>query len=84
MLIMDSRSISSDKAVTMLNPHGLEAPATLYLIIAIVCLVVALRFLRRALAPIGPLLQAIAATAIIALSVGAALVLLTAALLSGR
>jgi hypothetical protein len=68
----------------MLNPHGLEGPVALYLIIAILCLVIALRFLRRVLIPIGPLLQAIAATAIVTLAVGAALVLLTAALMSGR
>jgi hypothetical protein len=68
----------------MLNPHGLEGPAVLYLVIAIVCLIVALRFLKRALVPLGPLLQAIAATAVITLAIGAALVLLTAALLSGH
>lgn len=68
----------------MLNSHGLEAPAALYLIIAIVSLVIALRYIKRVLAPIGPLLQAIAATAIVTLAIGAALVLLTASLLSGR
>ena len=42
------------------------------------------RFIKRALVPIGPLLQALAATAAIALAIGAALVLMTAALLGGR
>jgi hypothetical protein len=67
-----------------MNPLGLEAPAVLYLIIAMLCLAVALRFIKRALVPIGPLLQALAATAAIALAIGAALVLMTAALLGGR
>jgi len=67
----------------MVNPHGLEGPAALYLIIAMLCLVVALRALRQALVPLGPLLQAIAAAAAITLAIGAALVLLTAALLNG-
>jgi hypothetical protein len=48
------------------------------------CLIIALRFIKRALVPIGPLLQAIAATAVITLAIGAALVLLIAALLSGH
>jgi hypothetical protein len=68
----------------MLNPHGLEAPAALYLLIAMLCLAVALRSLRRALIPIGLLLQAVAATALVTLAVGAAIVLLTAALLGGQ
>jgi len=67
-----------------MNPLGLEGSAVLYLIIAMLCLVVALRFIKRALVPIGPLLHAIAATAVVTLAIGAAVVLLTAALLSGH
>jgi hypothetical protein len=63
---------------------GLPGNTVLYLLIAGVCLVVALRYLRRALIPLGPLLQAIAATAVVALAIGVALVLLAAAVLSGR
>jgi hypothetical protein len=58
--------------------------ALLYLLIAALCLVLALRAMRRALAPIGQLVQAVAAAALGALAVGAALVLLTAAAISGR
>jgi len=56
----------------------------LYLIVAALCLVAALRFLRRALAPIGVLVQVTAAAAMVGLAVGAALVFLTAAALSAR
>jgi hypothetical protein len=71
-------------AVIIMNPLGLEGSAAVYLFIAMLCLVIALRFIKRALVPIGPLLQAIAATAVVTLAVGAALVLLTAALMSGH
>jgi hypothetical protein len=56
----------------------------LYLLIAAICLILALRAMRRALAPIGQLVQAVAAAALVALALGAALVLLTAAVLSGH
>lgn len=38
----------------------------IYLTVAAVCLMVALRFLKRALSPIGALIQAVAAAAIVA------------------
>jgi hypothetical protein len=63
----------------MSSGHGLA-----YLVIAGVCLVVALRFMKRSLAPIGMIVHAVAAAAVVALAIGAALVFLTAAALSGR
>jgi len=57
--------------------------ATLYVLVAGLCLLLALRFLKNALAPIGPLVQAVAAAALAALAVGAALVFLTVAVLGG-
>ena len=65
-------------------PLGLQGHAVLYLVIAMLCLVIAMRFVKRALVPIGPLLQAVAAAAVVAFAVGAALVLLVASLMSGR
>jgi hypothetical protein len=53
--------------------------ADLATIFAILCLFVALAYLRRALVPIGPLLRVAAAAAIVALAVGAAVVLLITA-----
>jgi hypothetical protein len=61
------------------HDHGL-----IYLVVAGLCLIVALRFLRRALAPVGLLVQVAAAVAIVGLAVGAALALLTAAAFSAR
>jgi hypothetical protein len=58
--------------------------ALLYLFIAGLCLVLALRAMRAALAPIGQLVQAVVAAALVALAIGAALVLLTAAAVSGH
>jgi hypothetical protein len=50
-----------------------------YLAVAAVCLLVALRFLKRALAPIGVLLHAVAAAAAAASAAVLALALLVAA-----
>ncbi|HEX9998939.1 MAG TPA: hypothetical protein VGB74_00665 [Actinoplanes sp.] len=61
---------------------GLQGHSALYLIPAGICLLVALRYVRRALSQLGPVLHAIVATAVVALSIGAALALLAAALLS--
>lgn len=52
--------------------------------IAAVCLVVALLCVKRALAPIGPLVRAFAAAATVALAVGAALILLIAVMAEGH
>jgi hypothetical protein len=58
--------------------------AVLYLLIAGGCLLLALRFVKRALQPVGQLVHAVAAAALVAFSIGAALVLLAAAALSGH
>jgi hypothetical protein len=47
-----------------------------YLAVAAVCLVIALRFLKRALSPIGVLIQAVAAAAVAAFAAVLALALL--------
>jgi hypothetical protein len=62
-----------------------EPPAgtLLYLIIAGACLFLALHLIKRAIAPIGVLVQAAAALAAGGLAVGAALVLIAAALAGG-
>jgi hypothetical protein len=63
---------------------ALHAPRLLYLALAAVLLVIALRFVRRALAPIGALVQAVAAAAVVAFATGLALILVVAAALSGH
>lgn len=47
-----------------------------YLTVAAVCLVIVLRFIKQALAPIGVLIQAIVAAAIVALAAVLALAML--------
>ncbi|WP_164842475.1 hypothetical protein [Actinoplanes solisilvae] len=56
----------------------------IYLVIAGLCLALAARSLRNLLVPIGPLVRAVTAAVTIAFCLGAALVLLTAALVNGR
>jgi hypothetical protein len=56
----------------------------LYLVLAAVFLLIALQFLRRALVPIEALVEALVAVAVCAFAIGLALLLLVAALLSGR
>jgi hypothetical protein len=51
--------------VEVLNAPLLHQPI-LYLTLAGLCLVIVLRFLKRALAPIGALVQAVAAAAVVA------------------
>jgi hypothetical protein len=77
-------SVSTSALNGAAMPASLGAHALLYLLVAALCLIFALRFMRTALAPIGPLLQAVAAAALVALAIGAALVFLTAAAFSGR
>jgi len=60
-----------------------QQPGLLPLLVAGLCLLLALRFLKSALEPIGPLVHAVAAAALVALTVGAALVLLAVALFGG-
>ncbi len=56
----------------------MDQPIT-YLAVAAVCLVIALRFLKRALAPIGALMQAVASAAVVAFAAVLALALLVIA-----
>jgi hypothetical protein len=54
----------------------------LYLLLAAALLLLALRFMKRAVAPIGALIEAVAAAASVAFAVGAALVLVVATAVS--
>jgi hypothetical protein len=65
----------SPEALYALGAPWLHQPLT-YLAVAAVCLVVVLRFLRRALFPIGALIQAAAAAAIVAAAAVLALAML--------
>jgi hypothetical protein len=56
---------------------------TLYLLAAAACLVVALTFLKRALAPIGVAVRVVAAALVVAVAVAAALAFLAAAAVAG-
>jgi hypothetical protein len=62
----------------------LSPQASLPLAGTALCLVAALRLLRRALAPVGQLVQAFAAAALVAMAFGAALAFLVAAAVSDR
>ncbi|MDR7328069.1 hypothetical protein [Catenuloplanes niger] len=59
-----------------------EHPA-LYLIIAVLCLVVAMRSLRRALEPVGVVVEVMKASIVVAFALGAALIFVLAAAISG-
>jgi hypothetical protein len=54
----------------------------IYLTVAAVCLVIALRFLRRLLSPIGVLIQTVAAAVIVAFAAVLALAMLVIAALT--
>jgi hypothetical protein len=58
--------------------------SVVFLAFAAVALLIALRFIKRALVPIGAFLEAIMAAAVVAFALVAALVLIGAALLSVR
>ncbi len=64
------------------------APGTglsvVFLVCAVIALLVALRFVKRALAPIGAVFEAIVAAAVVAFALFAALALIGAALLGVR
>jgi hypothetical protein len=63
------------------------APAgqrTLYLVLAVLALLIALRFMKRALAPIEVFVQAIAAAAIVASAIAVAIALVLIAALSAH
>ena len=70
---------SSASAGIEANGHDL-----LYLALTGACLLVALHYLGRTVAPVGPLIRIVAAAAMAALSIGAALVLLVAVTIGGR
>lgn len=52
----------------------------LYLVIAGLCLILALRSIKQSLAPIGEIIRAAASVALAGLSIGTALIFLAAAL----
>ncbi|BCY13055.1 hypothetical protein [Actinoplanes sp. L3-i22] len=54
--------------------------STLYLALAGICLIIGLRYLKRALEPFGAVLEAAAAAAIVAFALGVGLILLLAAI----
>ncbi|BBH68230.1 hypothetical protein ACTI_49150 [Actinoplanes sp. OR16] len=58
------------------SPAALMQQPMTYLVMAALCLVIVLRFLKQALAPIGALIQAIAAAALVALAASIALAML--------
>jgi hypothetical protein len=62
----------------------LQSHDSVYLLSAAVCLVVALSMLRRVLAGVGAVVQALAAVMLAGVAIGAALVLFAAAAFSGR
>ncbi|MFI2271530.1 hypothetical protein ACH45F_04105 [Catenuloplanes sp. NPDC020197] len=55
----------------------------MYLIIAVLCLVVAMRSLRRALEPVGVVVEVMKASIVVAFALGAALIFVLAAAISG-
>ncbi|MEV6850859.1 hypothetical protein [Actinoplanes sp. NPDC051411] len=55
-----------------------------YLAVAGLCLLTALHYLRRMAVPVGPLVRAVAAAAMVALTIGGALVLLLAIAIGGN
>ena len=83
---MSTAQLSVPAVASLVSPasNQLGVQPLLYVVIAAICLVLALRAMRSVLIPIGQLLQAVAAAALVALAIGAALVLLTVAFLSGR
>jgi hypothetical protein len=62
------------------DPSLAGDPSMLYLVLAGFCLLVGLRFLKRALQPFGVILEAAAAAAVVAFSLGLGLILLLAAI----
>ncbi|WP_133875520.1 hypothetical protein [Paractinoplanes brasiliensis] len=69
---------------TQLTSGSLAANGIIYLALAGMCLLVALQQAKHFIAPVAPLIRAVTAAATIVFCVGAALVLLVAALVSGR
>lgn len=65
-------------------PAHLAGLRTVYLVLAVLALLIALRFMRRAFAPVEALVQVIAAAVVVAFAVAAAVALIAAALLTAR
>ena len=70
--------LSSPATLDAFDASWMHQPIT-YLTVAAVCLVIVLRFLKRALSPIGALIQAVAAAAIVAFAAVLALAMLVIA-----
>ena len=66
------------------RPATLHGHQLVYVVLAALLLLIALRYMRRALAPIGTLVGVVAAAAIVAFAIGIALMLLVAALLNAQ
>ena len=69
---------TSPAAVDALDASWMHQPLV-YIAIAAICLLIALRFLKRAIAPIGALIQAVAAAALVAFTAVIALAMLVLA-----
>lgn len=62
-------------------PPELSQHSWILLLAAALCLTLALRWMRKALAPIGPLIHAVTAVTLVVLAIGAALIFVVAAAL---
>ncbi|MBB2940311.1 hypothetical protein FB565_000015 [Actinoplanes lutulentus] len=69
---------TSPATVDALDARWMHEPLV-YLAVAAICLLIALRFLKQALAPIGALIQAVAAAAVVAFTAVIALAMLVLA-----
>jgi hypothetical protein len=72
--VMSFLSLTSPANLNAFEASWMDQPIT-YLVAAALCAVFVLRFLKRALAPIGALVQAVAAAAVVAVLVLAMLVI---------
>jgi hypothetical protein len=77
-LSIQALTISADFDALDLTATGQQ---TLYLVLAVLALLIALRFMKRALAPIEVFVQAITAAAIMAFAIAVAIALVLAAAL---
>ncbi|WP_229068211.1 hypothetical protein [Actinoplanes sp. DH11] len=76
--------ITASATVDVFDAAWMQQPV-IYLAVAALCLVVVLRFLKRAVAPLGALIQAAAAATVVALAATTALAMLVvAALMTAR
>lgn len=75
---MSFHSPTTTAALDAIDASWTHRPIT-FLIVAAICLMVVLRFLKQALAPLGALIQAITAAAIVAFAAVLALVMLIVA-----